>query len=98
MRMWVHVGPLAHAAVDLRPLTVFLGPSNAGKTYLATLISPAPRPRGRWWPALEEVQSRRARCARWGHSPRCAGRARFAGLHDHPKPFLSIGLWGGALR
>ena len=32
-------GPLAHAAVDLRPLTVFLGPSNAGKTYLATLIS-----------------------------------------------------------
>ena len=32
-------GPLAHAAIDLRPLTVFVGPSNAGKTYLATLIS-----------------------------------------------------------
>ncbi len=32
-------GPLASAAVDLRPLTVFVGPSNAGKTYLATLIS-----------------------------------------------------------
>ena len=32
-------GPLADAAVDLHPLTVFVGPSNAGKTYLATLIS-----------------------------------------------------------
>lgn len=32
-------GPLAHAAIDLRPLTVFVGPSNSGKTYLATLIS-----------------------------------------------------------
>ena len=32
-------GPLTHAAIDLRPLTVFVGPSNAGKTYLATLIS-----------------------------------------------------------
>ena len=32
-------GPLTRAAIDLRPLTVFVGPSNAGKTYLATLIS-----------------------------------------------------------
>ena len=31
-------GPIAEAEVDLRPLTVFVGPSNAGKTYLATLI------------------------------------------------------------
>ena len=31
-------GPIAEAVVDLRPLTVFVGPSNTGKTYLATLI------------------------------------------------------------
>ena len=31
-------GPIEHAAVDLRPLTVFVGPSNTGKTYFAVLI------------------------------------------------------------
>ena len=31
-------GPLAAAEVTLRPLTVFVGPSNTGKSYLATLI------------------------------------------------------------
>ena len=31
-------GPIKHAAVDLRPLTVFVGPSNTGKTYFAVLI------------------------------------------------------------
>ena len=31
-------GPIVEATVDLRPLTVFVGPSNTGKTYLATLI------------------------------------------------------------
>ena len=31
-------GPIVEADVDLRPLTVFVGPSNTGKTYLATLI------------------------------------------------------------
>ena len=31
-------GPIVEAAVDLRPLTVFVGPSNTGKTSLATLI------------------------------------------------------------
>ena len=31
-------GPIADAAVDLRPLTVFVGPGNAGKTYFASLI------------------------------------------------------------
>ena len=31
-------GPIGHAAVDLRPLTVFVGPSNTGKTYFAVLI------------------------------------------------------------
>lgn len=31
-------GPIAEAEVELRPLTVFVGPSNTGKSYLATLI------------------------------------------------------------
>ena len=31
-------GPIATGTIDLRPLTVFVGPSNAGKTYFAILI------------------------------------------------------------
>jgi len=31
-------GPIVGASVDLRPLTVFVGPSNTGKSYLAILI------------------------------------------------------------
>ena len=31
-------GPIASANIDLRPMTVFVGPSNTGKSYLAILI------------------------------------------------------------
>ena len=31
-------GPIAEANIDLRPLTVFVGTSNTGKTYFATLV------------------------------------------------------------
>ncbi len=31
-------GPIAEAKVELRPLTVFVGPSNTGKSYLAILM------------------------------------------------------------
>ena len=31
-------GPIAEAIINLRPLTVFVGPSNTGKTYFSTLI------------------------------------------------------------
>ncbi len=31
-------GPIAGGTVDLRPLTVFAGPSNTGKTYFSTLV------------------------------------------------------------
>lgn len=31
-------GPIVHAKVDLRPMTVFIGPSNTGKSYLAVLL------------------------------------------------------------
>ena len=30
-------GPIARAIIDLRPLTVFVGPSNTGKSYMAVL-------------------------------------------------------------
>ena len=33
-----NLGPIAEAKIDLRPLTVFIGPNNTGKSYLATLI------------------------------------------------------------
>ena len=33
-----HFGPIQRARVDVRPLTVFIGPSNTGKSYLAMLI------------------------------------------------------------
>ena len=55
-------GPIIKATVDLRPLTVFVGPSNTGKSYLAILIyalhrhfsgegvepGPRPLPQGPW--------------------------------------------------
>ena len=31
-------GPIERAEIDLRPLTVFVGPSNTGKSYLAMLV------------------------------------------------------------
>ena len=31
-------GPIARAKIDLRPMTVFVGPSNTGKSYLAMLV------------------------------------------------------------
>lgn len=31
-------GPITEADIDLRPLTVLVGPSNTGKTYFATLV------------------------------------------------------------
>ncbi len=31
-------GPIVHAKIDLRPMMVFIGPSNTGKSYLAILL------------------------------------------------------------
>lgn len=31
-------GPIVEANVEMRPLTVFVGPSNTGKSYLAILL------------------------------------------------------------
>ena len=31
-------GPIAVGSVDLKPLTIFVGPSNTGKSYMATAV------------------------------------------------------------
>ena len=31
-------GPIAHASVDLRPLTIFIGPSNTGEVLFGNSI------------------------------------------------------------
>jgi predicted ATPase len=31
-------GPVAEADIELKPLTVFMGPNNTGKTYISTLL------------------------------------------------------------
>ena len=46
-------GPIVRACVELRPLTVFVGPSNTGKSWLATLAYALHR-------AFEAVGQRRA--------------------------------------
>ena len=53
-------GPIARAEFDLRPLTVFIGPSNTGKSYLSVLIyalhqffSRVPR-QDRWFASLRQ--------------------------------------------
>lgn len=52
------LGPLARACVDLRPLTVFVGPSNTGKSWLATVAyalhhyCSADPPRWHHWAAM----------------------------------------------
>jgi predicted ATPase len=34
-----NIGPIREAEIELRPLTVFVGPNNTGKTWAAYLIS-----------------------------------------------------------
>lgn len=48
-------GPLASAEIDLRPLTIFVGPSNTGKSYMAILIYAFLRS----WENLHYFESRR---------------------------------------
>ena len=39
LKIWVKdFGPIIEGAVSLKPLTIFVGPSNAGKSYLAMLV------------------------------------------------------------
>ena len=54
-------GPIGRARVELRPLTVFVGPSNTGKSYLAMLIYALHKHFSRfdsnnWWHAEDMVR------------------------------------------
>ena len=42
-------GPIASGKVDLRPLSIFIGPSNTGKSYLAGLLYALHRTVGSWY-------------------------------------------------
>ena len=33
-----NLGPIAEGTVDLKPLTIFVGPSNTGKSYMAMAV------------------------------------------------------------
>ena len=48
-------GPIAEGAVDLKPLTVFIGPNNSGKSYMALLVY-----------ALSRVGAGSATLGQWG--------------------------------
>ena len=41
-------GPIAEGSVDLKPLTIFVGPSNTGKSYMATAVYAVMRAARRW--------------------------------------------------
>lgn len=86
-------GPIARANVDFRPLTIFVGPSNTGKSYLAMLLyvihlclagSPSgkggigrPRWRESAWPSKRTPETRR-RARQWGQWVRKALSAKAA--------------------
>ncbi len=51
-----NLGPIAKAEIDLRPLTVFVGPSNTGKSYLAMLIYALHKFFDRYHPATKAAE------------------------------------------
>ena len=66
-----NLGPIVKGEVELKPLTIFIGPSNTGKSYMATAIYAVMK-------ALESDPWRR-RVALGGQYPRAARRR--LGLH-----------------
>ncbi len=89
-------GPIVEAEIDLRPLTVFTGPSNTGKSYLAILIY-----------ALHQVFSRTTGFHRYRYSPmgysaiQKMSAAKVEALVEATKPAVSLleadGLYALAL-
>lgn len=53
-------GPIARASVDFRPLTVFIGPSNTGKSYLAVLLYALHRCLSGWNPEYHKLGIRKS--------------------------------------
>ena len=59
-------GPIVDATIELRPLTVFVGPSNTGKSYLAILIYALHRYFGGAWFARRRFSSTYGMLRPWG--------------------------------
>ena len=84
-------GPIVSGTVDLRPLTVFVGPSNTGKTYFATLIYASHRLSGLGFggfPACTAVSSRF-----WRKSPIMTNRRRRLTYGERRSPGLLSKSW-----
>lgn len=63
-------GPIVDATIDLRPFTVFIGPSNTGKSYLAILIYALHQFFGGSWPAGRSFPRRFRIHGSWDSSER----------------------------
>lgn len=67
-------GPIAEAKnIEFKPMTVFVGPSNTGKTYLALLLHSILKARRETWPRMSFTDS--------------GAKDFFATLHSHLKAF-----------
>ncbi|MDA7942104.1 MAG: AAA family ATPase [Nitrosopumilus sp.] len=100
-------GPISKGVVDLRPLTIFIGPNNSGKSYAATLIHsvvsagealfPASGSPDRLDPwvagAAYDWMASRAGGARGG----ARGPARAADLEGRAGSYYTSELFGGAV-
>ena len=79
-------GPIARASVDFRPLTVFVGPSNTGKSYLAILLYALHQYLGGMYPGYHRLGIRRR------VSPRFA-----LSMPDSPEFVKSLKDWAAKL-
>ena len=92
-------GPIVSAELDLRPLTVFVGPSNSGKTYLATAMYALHRafvdsPHPRLWtsPSGTSISKQSIdEIARWMSTV----RQHFEGANAHTAIEVPIGVLEG---
>lgn len=84
-------GPIAEGKIDLRPLTVFAGPSNTGKSWMATLIYSVGRYLSglplcfRYYGIVEGIQEERASKARYS-APGVAPELR---VPENPREWLN---------
>ena len=78
-------GPIAEGSVDLKPLTIFVGPSNTGKSYMATAVYAVMRASTRDIDVSWSLGSRRAKT---GISPESFGEGEISG-----EVFASLERW-----
>ena len=82
-------GPIAHGQVDLRPLTVFVGPSNTGKTYMSILIYALHQVLGGFLPL--PIFSRRLRYPYYRSQDSTSRSTRFDAPHFSEEDYSQLG-------